>query len=187
VPGPVVVVDYDPAWPDMFERFRDRVAGVLEGVAIAIEHVGSTAVPGLAAKPIIDMDVVVPSPAEVPEAIRRLARLGYVHKGDLGIPGRAAFRPPADLPHHHLYVCAQDSPVLRNHLAFRDYLRSHPDTARRYDDLKRDLARRYRDDREAYTEAKTAFITGILRRVADEEGPCEDRRPCSSWPTASRT
>ncbi len=74
---PVIVVDYDPAWPAAFARLRDRVAGVLGALAAAIAHVGSTSVPGLAAKPIIDIDVVVPAAADVPEAIRRLALLGY--------------------------------------------------------------------------------------------------------------
>src|SRR6266540_5229473 len=88
---PVVVVEYDPEWPRVFERIRAAVAPALGGVAVAIEHVGSTSVSGLAAKTIIDVDVVVPTVADVAVAIERLATLGYVHRGDLGIPGREAF------------------------------------------------------------------------------------------------
>src|SRR5262245_23285042 len=90
MPGPVILVDYDPRWPDLCEQLRAAVAEVLGDLVVIVEHVGSTAVPGLAAKPIIDIDVVVPSLADIPEAIRRLAILGYVHRGDLGIPGREA-------------------------------------------------------------------------------------------------
>src|SRR5271156_1928469 len=106
---PVVVVDYDPAWAGVFEALRERVAGVLGDTASAVEHVGSTAVPGLAAKPIIDIDVLLASETMLPGAIERLARLGYVHQGDLGIPEREAFLTPADVPSHHLYVCPPHS------------------------------------------------------------------------------
>jgi GrpB-like predicted nucleotidyltransferase (UPF0157 family) len=83
--GPLIIVDYDPQWPDLFAELRATVAEALGDLVVTVEHVGSTAVPGLAAKPIIDMDVVVPSVADIPEAIRRLAILGYVHRGDIGI------------------------------------------------------------------------------------------------------
>lgn len=87
-----------------------------EELALAVEHVGSTAVPGLAAKPVVDIDAVVPSAEDVPLAVERLERAGYRHEGDLGIPGREAFEPPADAPWHHLYVLAADSEELRRHL-----------------------------------------------------------------------
>ncbi len=126
MPQPITVVDYDPTWPQVFKRLRAPVWQVVQDFALAVEHVGSTSVPGLAAKPIIDMDVILASPAEIALAIERLATLGYVHRGNLGIEGREAFQRPAHLPPHHLYVCVQDSVSLRNHLALRDYLRSHP-------------------------------------------------------------
>ncbi len=165
---PVIVVDYDPAWPRLFEGLRDRVVAALGDLVVAVEHVGSTAVPGLPAKPIVDLDVVILTAAELPAAIERLATLGYVHRGDLGIPGREAFSRPLDTPPHHLYVCAWDSAELRRHLLFRDYLRTDPEDARAYGALKRQLAARFRDDREAYTEAKSAFVAEILRRATDE-------------------
>ena len=115
-------------------------------LATAIEHVGSTAVPGLAAKPIIDLTVVVPTHAEVAAAIERLSTLGYVHRGSLGIDGREAFDADARLPRHHLYLCARDSVALANHLTVRDYLRRHPETADEYGALKKRLAQAFPHD-----------------------------------------
>jgi GrpB-like predicted nucleotidyltransferase (UPF0157 family) len=161
----VRVVDYDPAWPDVFTSLRERIRPAVEDLALAIEHVGSTAVPGLAAKPVIDLDVVVRRSA-VPEGIRRLAGLGYEPRGDLGIPDREAFRPPPGSPRHHLYLCPVDSRALANHLTIRDHLRSHPAAARAYAELKRSLAHRFPDDIDAYVEGKSAFLLEILR----EEG-----------------
>ncbi len=147
----------------LFARLRSWIEPALEGIASRIEHVGSTAVPGLAAKPIIDLDVVVPSVTDVPVAIERLASLGYVHEGDLGIAGREAFRAPAALPKHHLYVCVQGSPALANHLAVRDALRADPALAQEYGRLKRRLARAVGSDRARYVDGKTVFLRAILK------------------------
>ena len=129
----ITVVEYDPSWPEEFQRLRSRVWPAVQAVALAVEHVGSTAVPGLAAKPVIDVSVVVHSQSDLPSVIEGLAKLGYVHRGDLGIAGREAFDsppvPPAS-PAHNLYACAQDSLALANHLAVRDHLRMHPDAAK---------------------------------------------------------
>ena len=150
---PIEVADYDPAWPLRFADIAERIqAAFQDGPLVRVEHVGSTSVPGLAAKPIIDIDVVIPSRADLPEAIRRLATLGYEHQGDGGISSREAFQPPADTLYHHLYVCAEDSPELGRQLAFRDYLRAHQDAARQYGELKRDLAARHVTDIDAYVE-----------------------------------
>ena len=162
---PVVVVDYDPGWVVTFETLREQIAGVVGDAASAIEHVGSTAVPGLAAKPIIDMDVLLASEAVLPEAIKRLAGLGYVHQGDLGIPEREAFLTPAGTPAHHLYVCPPNSRDFKRHVAFRDYLRAHPAEARAYGDLKKALAARFRDDRDAYMAGKDELVKEILARA----------------------
>src|SRR6185503_6081151 len=105
----ITVVDYDPSWPTAFEAVRARVWPVVADVAIAVEHVGSTSVPGLPAKPIIDVTVVVPTDAAVAAAIERLSTLGYRHLGNLGIEGREAFASPDRPPRHHLYVCPRDS------------------------------------------------------------------------------
>jgi len=167
----VVVVDYDSAWPELFQQLRPPVWSLVCDVALSIEHVGSTAVPGLAAKPIIDMSVIVASEREVPLAIARLATLGYVHLGNLGIEGREAFRRPDGLPPHNLYVCPQGSLGLENQLAVRDYLRTHPETARAYGELKTRLAREFPQDIDSYVAGKTDLILGILR----EQGLAAER------------
>jgi GrpB-like predicted nucleotidyltransferase (UPF0157 family) len=165
MPNPVIVVDYDSNWPRFFETLRQRIAEGLGDAAAAIEHVGSTAVPGLAAKPIIDIDVLLASEALLPLAIERLARLGYVHQGDLGIPEREAFLALANNPPHHLYVCPPTSAEFRRHIAFRDYLRAHPGDAKAYGDLKIALAARFLEDRAAYIAGKDEFVTELTRRA----------------------
>ena len=157
-----MISEYDPHWPELFCELRDGLPAGLRMRARSIEHIGSTAVPGLAAKPIIDIDVVVAEQADVAEAIAMLAAAGYPHKGDAGVPGRDAFDQPPHLPEHHLYVCVEGSAPLVAHLQLRDHLRANPGTAREYAALKRELAVAYGDDRAGYTEAKTAFIETVL-------------------------
>ena len=163
---PVEIVNYDPAWPAQFAALAARVyTAFADGPLLVIEHVGSTAVVGLAAKPIIDVDVIVPSRDALPDAIARLTRLGYVHQGDKGVPGREAFQSPEGGPRHHLYVCACDCPEYRRHVAFRNYLRRHLETAQTYAALKRDLAARFRDDRAAYNDGKAEFVEAVLAKA----------------------
>ena len=151
--NPVIVLDYDPNWPGLFQSLRKRVASALGDMATAIEHVGSTAVPDLAAKPIINIDVLLACETMLPAAIERLASLGYIRRGNLGIPEREAFRAPANDAPHHLYVCPPSSAEFQRHMAFRDYLRAHPNDAKIYGDLKIALAGRFREDRSAYDTA----------------------------------
>ncbi len=120
MPTPLVITEYDPRWPVLFEELRVKFSELLGDMASAIEHVGSTSVPGLAAKPIIDLDVLLASAACLPETIRRLATLGYEHQGDLGIAGREAFRTPPDLFAHHLYVCLPNYEESRRHILLRN-------------------------------------------------------------------
>jgi GrpB-like predicted nucleotidyltransferase (UPF0157 family) len=165
----LVVVDPDPAWAPTFERLRESILPAVGDIALAIEHVGSTAVPGLAAKPVIDIDVVVAA-GRVAVAIARLAAIGYEHKGDLGVPGREAFRHPRGTPRHHVYVCPEGNLALANHLAVRDHLRANPEAARAYGELKRRLASRFADDVDGYVAGKTAFLVDILRTAGFAEG-----------------
>ncbi|HEX5013145.1 MAG TPA: GrpB family protein [Candidatus Limnocylindrales bacterium] len=164
----IEVVDYDPAWPARFEAIRARIAPALGTLAIAIEHVGSTSVPGLAAKPVIDIDVVVADEASVSAAIDGLARLGYEHLGDLGVRDREAFRRPPGTERHNLYVCRAGGEGLRNHLALRDHLRSHPEAVQAYGALKRRLATEVADIDE-YVIAKTDLIVSFLRAEGIDE------------------
>jgi GrpB-like predicted nucleotidyltransferase (UPF0157 family) len=158
----VRIVEPDPRWPSLYEQLRDRAVAALGDLVVRVEHVGSTSVPGLGAKPVIDLDVVIRSRDDLPEAIRRLAAYGWEHIGDLGITGREAFSRPPGLPTANLYVCAEDSDELRRHCAFRDYLRAHPDEAAAYERLKRELAARFSDDVDSYAEAKSEFVQRIL-------------------------
>jgi GrpB-like predicted nucleotidyltransferase (UPF0157 family) len=158
VPDPIVIVDYNPAWPLEFQRLRDRTAVSVGHLAVAIEHIGSTAVPGLAAKPVIDLVIVV-EPDNMQPVIERLTAIGYVHRGNLGVEGREAFDAPVGDRGHHLYVSPTDSEELRAQLAFRDRLRKDRALATEYEELKRELATRFRDDRMGYTDAKTDFVT----------------------------
>jgi GrpB-like predicted nucleotidyltransferase (UPF0157 family) len=161
----VIIQDYDPLWPQQFQTLRSRIAAILDGLVTAIEHVGSTSVPGLAAKPIIDIDVLLKSSVKLPLVITRLSSLGYEHRGDLGIAGRESFRaPPGDL-RHHLYVCPSASQEYGRHIAFRDHLRTHQEDANAYATLKRQLADKIGADREAYTQAKGNFVVDILGRA----------------------
>jgi GrpB-like predicted nucleotidyltransferase (UPF0157 family) len=165
----VLIQAYDPAWPHTFSKLAARVKTALGSLVVTIEHIGSTAVPGLAAKPIIDLDVVLNSPTHLPEAIRLLATIGYVHEGDLGLAGREAFRSPAGEVRHHLYVLASGANELHRHVAFRDALRSDKVLRDRYAALKRALAEKYQVDRSGYTEAKSDFISATLSRKPPDD------------------
>jgi GrpB-like predicted nucleotidyltransferase (UPF0157 family) len=164
----VVIVDYDSNWPRVFDQLRSNIWSTVSDIALAIEHVGSTAVPGLASKAVIDMDVIVPDDT-VATGIKRLATLGYVHRGNLDIPEREAFYAPAELPRHHLYLCPKSSPALWNHLAIRDYLRQNAAVAAKYGALKKQLAQQYASDIDAYIEGKTPFLISILREAGFPE------------------
>ncbi len=165
----VQVVEYNPEWQETFERIRSYVWPVVADIALTVEHVGSTSVPGLKAKPVIDVCIVVASRKEVLPCIERLGTIGYVHQGTLGVPDRDAFRRPDDLPRHHLYLSPRDSLSLKNHLGFRDYLRSHPEAAREYGELKASLAIRFPEDIDSYIVGKSAFVLGILGEIGLSE------------------
>jgi GrpB-like predicted nucleotidyltransferase (UPF0157 family) len=162
---PAVVVAYDPRWPGLFEDLRDRADAALAGLAHVTEHVGSTAVPGLAAKPIIDLDVVVPDDAAVGPAIGALEAAGWRRQGNLGVKGREALLPPDGVTYHHLYVVVADSQPHRDHIDLRDFLRAHPGQAARYSDLKRHLAALLKTDRSAYSDGKAEMIAELLNRA----------------------
>ena len=163
--APILLTEYDPAWPEQFARERERIWQAVGPHLLAIEHIGSTAVPGLAAKPVIDILAAIRSLEEAPTCIAPLAALGYTYvpEYEAELPERRYFHHLAGGQHlHHLHMAQSDSRFWRVQLLFRDYLRAHPETAQAYTALKRRLAEQYRDDRAAYTEAKTEFILGVL-------------------------
>lgn len=162
----VEVVPYDPSWKTEFQRIQSRMLEICGDLIIASEHVGSTSIEGLAAKPIIDIDLVMESYEMLPEIVLRLRESGYEHQGDLGIEGREAFKSNTDdgFMKYHLYVCPKDGKGYLEHIAFRDYLRSSPSAREEYQAVKQRLAAEFRYDIDAYCEGKTAFVHSILNQ-----------------------
>lgn len=165
--GYVKVLPYDEQWKKDFLKIRDEIQGALGELAQGIEHVGSTSVYGLSAKPVIDIDVIISGSSVLSDVVAALGRIGYQHEGDLGIAGREAFRYDGKdhLQKHHLYVCPADSPELRRHIAFRDYLRLHPEAVAEYSRIKEEGAVLYPDDIYRYMEHKAPFIEKVYREI----------------------
>lgn len=180
-PKPITIEDYNPAWPHWFTDLKNILWPAVQDYALAIEHVGSTSIKNLAAKPIIDIDIIVADQNSSNNCIKALASLGYQHRGDLGIVGREAFvnpgttKSPQPRPQaqtkiqiqaqshpHHLYVCLNGCDSLANHLTLRNQLRLHSQDAATYAQLKKSLAAQNPSDMEAYIEGKTEFILAIL-------------------------
>ena len=159
----IAVVEYDPAWPQRFEQLRREYAEAMAAAGVpvaAIEHVGSTSVPGLAAKPIIDCDIVV-AEQHVSAASEVLVRLGFTPLGELGIPLRWAFKEPARLAGTNTYVVVEGALSLRNHLAVRDILRADPDLREQYAAVKRRVGATAANIDE-YGQGKNTMIQRIL-------------------------
>jgi GrpB-like predicted nucleotidyltransferase (UPF0157 family) len=164
--GRVRVVPYSDAWPALYAAEIARVSPFLAavGVGLVFEHSGSTAVPGLAAKPIIDILAGLTAEDERGAAIAALQAAGYVHRGEQEIPGRDFFR-RGDPRQYHAHLTTVGSAFWHDHRAFRDWLRMHPDAAAEYVALKRALAARFPSDREAYINGKAAFVEAVLREA----------------------
>jgi GrpB-like predicted nucleotidyltransferase (UPF0157 family)/ribosomal protein S18 acetylase RimI-like enzyme len=157
----VRIVEPDASWPLRFAKERDRIVAALGAEAIeGIEHVGSTSVPGLAAKPVVDILLAVRGGTVSPTQIVSIERLGYRYKGEAGVPGRQYFS--AGLRGYHIHAAPHGSAFWRSHVLFRDRLRADPGLAAGYESLKRRLAREMGDDRLAYTDAKAPFIRSVL-------------------------
>ena len=154
---PIEIVPHDPEWLTMFEKEKTAIQLTLGDIAIEVHHIGSTSVSGLAAKPIIDILVAVESLDDRPVFERGLSVLGYVNTPHDDDANRLCYGrgvPSA----YHVHVVKRDSWTCSRHLIFRDALRASPETRKEYERLKLDLALRFRDDREAYTDAKSEFI-----------------------------
>lgn len=163
VEEPLVICSYQPEWADDFRKLQGRAAGAVGMLAAAIEHVGSTAVPGMWAKPIIDVDVVVRAPVQLALAVERLESIGYsTHGRRVDVPGLVALKWPHGERRHHLYVLVDQSARHRERLALRDYLRSRPHEASRYSDFKRSTVAQVRGDWPAYEAAKRTFVESLL-------------------------
>ena len=164
--GTVEVVAHRPEWRDLFDSERRLLHERLGSLALDIQHVGSTAVPGLDAKPIIDIAVAVASVAAIAQCKPPLGTLGYIDRGDAGRDGGYLFvkESAPDVRTHHLHIVAIDDPQWRDYLRLRDMLRADEDLRAKYAHLKNALQRRFPQDRKAYTAAKEDFIRGLLRR-----------------------
>lgn len=165
--GIVRLAPYTPEWPRLFEEERRLLEVTIGHVLLGVEHVGSTSVPGLDAKPVIDMAAALRRLTDVEGCVKPLENLGYEYKGENGLPERHFFAKGCPRT-HHLHMVRFDSAFWREHLLFRDYLRRHPSTAGEYALLKRRLAAEFEADRAAYTEAKAPFIRRVLE-LADAE------------------
>lgn len=158
----IEVVPYSPDWPVQFSITARALRDALQGVSIlAIEHVGSTSVPGLAAKPILDIDVVVSRTSRL-DAIRALEAVGYEDLGEQGIPDRYAMKAPDHGPRRHVYVCIEGALALRNHLAVRDALRGDSELRRRYETVKVALSGRPGLSMQQYVSGKSAVLQEVL-------------------------
>ena len=158
---PILVVDYNADWPIVYEQEKIQILDALGNTIANIQHIGSTSVPRLAAKPVIDIllgvEYVPPQAAQ----IAALETLGYRYCGELGIPGRHYFR--RGMPRtHQIHLVKLDSQFWETHILFRDFLRTHPDAAQQYEALKRNLAVQFRADRERYTNSKAPLIEQML-------------------------
>ena len=169
----IIVTEYDPLWPRVFDGIRVALLRALEGVRFdSIEHVGSTAVPGLAAKPIIDIDVVVAASA-VDAAVQALVARGYESLGDMGIADRYALRAPAGAPRQNVYVVVRDSLALRNHLGVRKVLREDAMLRDEYGSVKVELAQQF-DDIELYVAGKTHVLQRILQAAGLDQADLDE-------------
>jgi len=168
----VRIVDYDPAWAASAAAEIARIAVAVGEVAVRIDHVGSTAVPGLAAKPIVDLQLSVADVGERSIYVEPLEGLGYLFAPDPASPDFHFFGLPAARPRtHHLHVCAAAGEDERRHLALRDYLRAHPNEIAAYAALKRELVARSPGDRLAYIAGKDAYVAALERRALAWVGP----------------
>jgi GrpB-like predicted nucleotidyltransferase (UPF0157 family) len=170
----VMVVPYDARWPQLYGKARAALAQALGEHVVAIEHIGSTAVPGLAAKPIVDIMVGVRSLEDDEPLVGAVVALGYEYVPETSppMPFRRFFRRGDErlargYPHagYHVHMIEHTHEFWQSHLAFRDYLRAHPDDAAAYERLKRELAAQYRSERERYTDAKGDFIASVLAKA----------------------
>ena len=163
----VVVLPYDEQWKQEFLQIRNELTNALGQLVVEIEHVGSTSVQGLSAKPIIDIDIVIQDCTALDGVIAALGKIGYQHEGNLGIVGREAFKYDGKehLCKHHLYVCPEDSPELKRHIAFRNYLQTHPDAVQEYSRIKEEGAKLYPTDIDRYIEHKSPFIEKIYAEI----------------------
>lgn len=168
MPTQVEIVAYDPGWPRHFEEAEARLRALLGTVVAAVDHIGSTAITNMSAKPVIDIDVTLTNQADIPEASRRLVEAGFEPRGNRYNDDVWAFLLKGATPQLRVYLCPTGNRTHERRLAFRDYLRHHPAAAEAYAVLKRQLAVRFAYDGDRYTAEKSGFILEILEMAQTE-------------------
>lgn len=169
---PIKLYTYDPQWAQDFETERRKIQAVIGSCVAAIEHIGSTAVPGIRSKPLIDLMVGLHQLDDAPQTYDALERLGYVyvqHYEEIIPERRFFYKDRGKIRTHNLHMVEQGSQFWEEHLLFRDYLRDHPETAREYEALKFALAAEHQTDRPAYSGAKGEFVAAVLKRARATE------------------
>ena len=159
--GTVRLREYTDEWSNYFESEKGRIIKVIGDKVLVVDHIGSTAIPGMLAKPIIDVLIGMETVDYVSSCIKSLEGIGYTYKGEYGLPGRHFFL-RGDPIKYHLHIMKRDSDLWRNNIIFRDFLRNNQDAAQRYSEIKRELAERFKYDRDSYTSSKAPFIESIL-------------------------
>jgi len=168
----IYLVPYDTDWPSQFNALANIYRSCLSGLPVTVEHIGSTSVPGLASKPILDIDIIVPGMEAANQVSHKLETLGYTALGERGVPGRFAFElgnvcntsESITAIRHNLYVCLEDSESLANHMAFRDYLRTNRWAVKHYQRIKYLSAKMAMGDTQRYVTLKTGFVSLVLAR-----------------------
>jgi GrpB-like predicted nucleotidyltransferase (UPF0157 family) len=163
----VLLVPYDPLWPLEYAAEADRIAHACDDLPFRLEHIGSTAVPGLGARPVIDIAMGIPGNAKRHEYFAALRQLGYEHRGTDGVPGRDYFVRGSPRS-HHVHLVSWSSSLWNDWLLFRDHLRGNPGAAREYDGLKRELSATFADEPREYADAKGAFVRAAVRRARED-------------------
>lgn len=173
----IIIEPYNSAWSDEFEKIKNYLLPHISDISIGIIHIGSTSVPNLAAKPIVDFNIIIESYDVFPQILERLRNLGYEHDGDGGISTRERFKGGKrdGLMDYNMYVCPSDSLVLKAQILFRNYLRYHSDARDEYADLKQSLAEKYRHDIEAYVAGKHEFIMKSVELAMREKNLTMDK------------
>lgn len=161
----VVVKPYQEEWQQQFQQEAQTLHNLFRSLVVDIHHIGSTAVPGLAAKPVIDLLPVVTNLEQIDAFNARMEALGYEPRGENGLPGRRYFQKGGDNRTHHVHVFEAGNPEIERHLVFRDYLREHPEEAQQYGDLKLQLARLYPTDIASYIEGKHDLVQRLEKQA----------------------
>lgn len=164
--GIVILKDYNKEWSKLFDKEAKLISSIISNYLVNIQHIGSTAIPGIVAKPIIDIAIGIDDLSNIKQIITLLEEGGYEYRGEQGIPDRHLFvKGNEECRTHHIHVMVNTSYDWKKHILFRDYLKSNPKVAKQYSELKKRLAAKFEFDREKYTNGKEEFILGILEKV----------------------